>query len=634
MLSEGTSNEQPMVSSTAFYSTWPIDPKLEIRILELLPPASLDPTKIHCNFRTAKLSDKPLYEALSYAWGDPVFSEKIYLPNGYLAITSNLAATLRQLRPENGLRRLWVDAVCINQSDDAGKGHQVMLMAQIYNSTIRALAWLGEGNAETRAAVDIIKNIASKAWQFGYSGLETELNVYPGNKGEGVKKALRELADQLDFQAINAFFAQAWFKRLCVVQEACLPSEVMIWNGPRSLNINDLSALRYVLMGMMFESKQAIVYDGRLQFNVSEALTLSRERNKYQLSKFSDENTAYEPIYVKIYLQWDNLCANGVDKIYGMLGLREIPDTVEIVVNYGSSVEEVYQDFASKYLQMGHLSLLHYTGRGLTIPSSSHEASKLPTWAIDWQSLLPLNPLNIVASFYTATKLPPSLHAEQRTSPFIQIAGVEIGIVEEDISSLAPESSSLTEIWGSNPKRMLSIEHQLTKSKQSYPTGENINKAFARTLFLNNRSKLTTSFIGNQQDICELWTEFEYLVNNNEIGGESASSGAGPFSAFARISSILRNFFTTNTGHFGLGPRYTRPGDVVVIFNGDTTPFVLHQIKPDPQLISLNVEEKTNEIFSPDEQYELVGECYVHGLMDNEVVAPEWRAKEQNFWIR
>jgi hypothetical protein len=181
---------------------------------------------------------------------------------------------------------------------------------------------------------------------------------------------------------------------------------------------------------------------------------------------------------------------------------------------------------------------------------------------------------------------------------------------------------------------MLSIEQQLTQSEQLYPTGENINKAFAHTLFLNNRTTLTTSFIGSQQDICELWTEFEHLANSNKVGVENASSGAGPFSAFACSSSLLRKFFTTNTGYFGLGPRYTRPGDVVVIFNGDTTPFVLRQIKPDRQLTNLNVEEKIQDVFYTDEQYELVGECYIHGLMDNEVVAPEWRAKEQSFWIR
>jgi hypothetical protein len=46
------------------------------------------------------------------------------------------------------------------------------------------------------------------------------------------------------------------------------------------------------------------------------------------------------------------------------------------------------------------------------------------------------------------------------------------------------------------------------------------------------------------------------------------------------------------------------------------------------------MEENTEGRFSPDEQYELIGECYVHGFMDNEVAAPEWRAKKQTFWIR
>jgi hypothetical protein len=45
------------------------------------------------------------------------------------------------------------------------------------------------------------------------------------------------------------------------------------------------------------------------------------------------------------------------------------------------------------------------------------------------------------------------------------------------------------------------------------------------------------------------------------------------------------------------------------------------------------MEENAEGLFSPDEQYELIGDCYVHGFMDNEV-APEWRAKKQTFWIR
>ncbi|PMD42634.1 heterokaryon incompatibility, partial [Hyaloscypha variabilis F] len=147
---------------------------------------------IHGNLVTAKLSDKPAYEALSYAWGHLVYCEKIYLPTSYLEITSNLATALRQLRHQDRPRKLWVDALCINQSDEAEKGHQVMLMAQIYSGTKSCLAWLGEANTETHAAVRTIRDLASKAWP------------------------------QLDFKPINAFFKQAWFSRLWVVQEACL----------------------------------------------------------------------------------------------------------------------------------------------------------------------------------------------------------------------------------------------------------------------------------------------------------------------------------------------------------------------------------------------------------------------------
>lgn len=41
-------------------------------------------------------------------------------------------------------RELWVDALFIYQSDDAGKSHQVNLVDEIYLKAERALLWLGE----------------------------------------------------------------------------------------------------------------------------------------------------------------------------------------------------------------------------------------------------------------------------------------------------------------------------------------------------------------------------------------------------------------------------------------------------------------------------------------------------------
>ncbi|PVH78533.1 hypothetical protein DL98DRAFT_357436, partial [Cadophora sp. DSE1049] len=89
------------------------------------------------------LADKPDYEALSYAWGEPVLNHEIEFPEGNLPITQHLYSALQKLRPQHQSRRLWVDAICINQNDKTEKGHQVALMADIYRGASGVVAWLG-----------------------------------------------------------------------------------------------------------------------------------------------------------------------------------------------------------------------------------------------------------------------------------------------------------------------------------------------------------------------------------------------------------------------------------------------------------------------------------------------------------
>lgn len=88
-----------------------IDPKTEIRIFELsethvVSDRGLDSATLSGKFIVAKLADNPQYEALSYAWGDPVFSHKIEFPGGYLSITEHLYTALMKLRDEYRPRRL------------------------------------------------------------------------------------------------------------------------------------------------------------------------------------------------------------------------------------------------------------------------------------------------------------------------------------------------------------------------------------------------------------------------------------------------------------------------------------------------------------------------------------------------
>jgi hypothetical protein len=143
------------------YEYEPIDPKDEIRILILLPPALPNAAELHCEIATAKILDNPSYEAISYCWGAKVFPETLYLPNGTLAITKNLAGGLRRFRLTNRPRRLWADAACINQHDDKEKGYQVALTAKIYRNAECVLVWLGEGSPAVHTGIECIRRLAS-----------------------------------------------------------------------------------------------------------------------------------------------------------------------------------------------------------------------------------------------------------------------------------------------------------------------------------------------------------------------------------------------------------------------------------------------------------------------------------------
>ncbi|KAK4108984.1 HET-domain-containing protein, partial [Canariomyces notabilis] len=87
------------------------------------------------------------YEAISYVWGDETFPQPILVNGRFLAIRRNLHNALYHLRHprESGRRRtLWVDALCINQSDMHERNHQISLMRNIFSNARQVIAWLGE----------------------------------------------------------------------------------------------------------------------------------------------------------------------------------------------------------------------------------------------------------------------------------------------------------------------------------------------------------------------------------------------------------------------------------------------------------------------------------------------------------
>ena len=139
-----------------------------IRLVELLPSNSLH---IQCRMHTADVNrtesilveDKPrTYEALSYTWQSQKLSKSIICDGKRLPVTQNLYDALQELQRPTTSRLLWIDAICINQTDNEERSNQVAIMRQIYSRASVVTAWIGQENDEMRWAFGLIEKMATR----------------------------------------------------------------------------------------------------------------------------------------------------------------------------------------------------------------------------------------------------------------------------------------------------------------------------------------------------------------------------------------------------------------------------------------------------------------------------------------
>ena len=163
------------------YKYKPIAYHEDIRILKILHgkegsnlecmlfPSSLQSTK------STSTSNCHRYCALSYWWGEDLPTHPVEMyddtgvrdglqtmtpfnSSGKFYIRDNLAAALKQFRKETEDINVWVDALCINQTDVEEKTAQVARMDVIYSEATYVCAWLGAGKPESKETFDFLKN--------------------------------------------------------------------------------------------------------------------------------------------------------------------------------------------------------------------------------------------------------------------------------------------------------------------------------------------------------------------------------------------------------------------------------------------------------------------------------------------
>lgn len=231
----------------------------EIRILRLYQSRHPD-DPLRADLFKRKLEDiEGGYEALSYCWGTQKPTHNIQIrdlnattpgrkkmnppttavdmwktainaiSHTDFKIRKNLHDGLLRLRSKYRDVFLWVDAICIDQSErgKVEKARQLAMMARIYNSASNVCVWLGEGYDGAETAFGLVREIMN------YRNFD-EIILDPR-----VKEAWRNLI---------SIMKAPWFSRRWVIQEIALSRDASIHCGDRILHWDDFADAVSLLM--------------------------------------------------------------------------------------------------------------------------------------------------------------------------------------------------------------------------------------------------------------------------------------------------------------------------------------------------------------------------------------------------
>ncbi|KAF2030271.1 hypothetical protein EK21DRAFT_32482, partial [Setomelanomma holmii] len=98
-----------------------------------------------CQMTTWPFDNAPPYVAISYTWGDPAPTVDIMVNDRRLTVRWNCEYALQQafIITKDRPQLLWLDTICIDQTNLRGRGHQVASMGELYQKVRQVFACVG-----------------------------------------------------------------------------------------------------------------------------------------------------------------------------------------------------------------------------------------------------------------------------------------------------------------------------------------------------------------------------------------------------------------------------------------------------------------------------------------------------------
>ncbi|KAI0140441.1 heterokaryon incompatibility protein-domain-containing protein [Xylariaceae sp. FL1272] len=509
----------------------------------------------------------PNYEALSYCWGDTSLKTAVGIrprdlhscteQTNRLMVGENLSDALRYLRSPSQPRTLWIDAICINQSDKEERAQQVARMCHIFSRSARVVAWIGPGSP----TVDLVFSTLT------YLGKQVEMLEYgsyaprPGcDEPSWCHPSTHLPYDQRTWDAIEGFLGYDWFRRLWVVQEIKMgPRNAIIKCGAMEMK---WSLFRRAILIILAKR-------GGVPSRVNKACRPLIEMCRY--------NHTTELLSL-LGAMGKKTCVDERDRIYGLLNLLPPDLTPLIEVNYSKSTHQVFKDFiCARIRQVRRLEFFQYCSLDQNSPSS---------W-VPGKWSYPLAPAPAFVCFRACGM---SATAATTNAEYLHISGVPIGSVS---AGRIIECPSLYDVF-----RFLKSMGLKQLETEMYPNGRKLVDVYLSTLVLG-LVKERLPWAEDFPSLSELRSELLGVPGADKPKREwKFSHDWKEMYSFCLGEKI--GLFHTEEGYIGACSCDLQPGDRIYVALGCYHPLLLRP--------------------AADSTFRVLGECLVAGFMDDEAV--------------
>ena len=319
------------------------------------------------------------------------------------------------------------------------------------------------------------------------------------------------------------------------------------------------------------------------------------------------------------------------DKVFALLGLTtDWQNLPALIPDYSNDAAVTFTQTTWSNLQRaGSLSVL---AGDLEAVLNRKRLAGLPSWVMDWS----------LPCLSTEVERVGSLHMYNASGTHEGSVGyhpvnqaLEVEAVYIDRVSTIGEVSRHTQI--SDTCAVIRTWKLLTKRLEQadirYPTGELCEDVFWRTLTgdlirtntVPNARGMEACYRRATKDDYEAfraWSMWARCISRDTFSRTASFSqrdlneGISGIHHALKTATASRRFFLTSAGYMGIGPKTTVEGDSVYVFMGSRVPFIVRG--DGPVAAFENGDASTYIGASVENGSQLIGDCFVYGLMDGE----------------